>query len=398
VRNVLVYPTGKCNLECKYCFARRSQWAREDSTEEVMLASVDFLLAESGENKQVTLGFFGGEPLLRPDLVDTACEYARLRTAETDTVVSFAATTNLTLLDDTICAMLRKWDVELVASIDGLPHAGNERFWPGTTRSSAPEAFRKLLLAQQAGLRFNIRWTITPNQLAFLADDTITLAALGFRLLTLEFVYEAPWTPAALEQLEAQLRLIAGFYIEELRAGRELEIKPFRDAFKLYTMDRPCPTRCGFGVGGVGIAPNGDIQPCVRFVSRADAAQWNLGNVLTGFDREKRDQVAASWDRERIKVADGRECRDCPVRLRCPGGICPPLHIDVCGDFYTVPSGYCDTQLVCQRVANDVLGILYGERNPFMLRALGQKPTEGACACAESTVSVAALKEERAGG
>lgn len=372
MNNAVFYLTGRCNLECAYCFGRISGWQREDTTEAVIKATVDWLLAQPG-NLPLHIGFFGGEPLLRPDLLELTCSHGTELAKTVGRSLNYAVTTNLTLLTDEVAAMLKRYQVSIIASMDGLPHRDNQRYWPGTRQHSGGEALVGLLAAQRAGLNVDVRWTVSPQTIRYLGDDCLTLVALGFRRLAIEFVYECAWTPEQLVALEVELRAVAAQFIAELRAGREMHFKPFSDGFTQYTQDKPMTTRCGFGGAGVGVAPNGDILPCQRYVCRSDAAQWVLGNVFTGLEPGKREACLASWDREKVKVADGRSCRDCPIRLRCPGGVCPPLHLDTTGDLFTVPTSYCDVQLTVQRVANDVLGVLYAERNPAMLRVLGQK-------------------------
>ena len=373
LNHATVYITGRCNLACSYCFSRFEDWPKEDATPETLRATVDWLISESGDQQQLHLGFFGGEPLLRPDLIELCCEYAAARGKETGKKISCGVTTNLTPLTDEVLQMLKKHNVSLLASIDGLPHKGNQRFWadrPGV--SSATDALSKLLAAQRHGLSCQIRWTVAPDALNHLGEDCVTLATLGFRGLAVEFVYEAEWTSEHLAQLEQELRYIGDYLIAEYRDGRKLHVKPLHDAFGLYKLEQRQKLRCGLGYFGVGVATDGTIQPCHRFVCRADAKDWAMGSVQEGLNIEKRDALVAKWDIDKVTVDDGRLCKDCPVKLRCPGGICPPSHLDVTGKFDCVQHTYCDIQLVGQQVANDVLGVLYGERNPLIMQDLGQ--------------------------
>lgn len=380
MNHITFFITGNCNLSCAYCFENTHHWPRCDTNPDVIKKSIDFLIAESGENeKQLQIGFFGGEPLLRPDLVDMACEYSKAEGEKHGKVFNYSITTNMTLIDEKVIEILKKHNITLLASVDGMPHRDNVRYWKGTQKSSATTALSNLLLAQKHNINIGIRWTVAPEILEHLAEDVITLATLGFRNLAVEFVYETrKWTEEDYKKLEAELRIIAEFYISELRAGRNLYVKPICDGFGTYTAENRPQYRCGLGYNGVGVASDGDIQPCHRFVARQDHKDWSLGNVLTEFDREKRDAMVSGWSYDKIKVDDGRSCKDCPIKIRCPGGSCFPVHLDACNDFYTTPHCYCDLQLLCQRVSNDVLGILYGEKNPIIMGMLGQN---AACNC-----------------
>jgi uncharacterized protein len=59
--------TDQCNLRCSYCFEKDKN--PHNMSDETALAAVDFLMEESGPMKRVTILFFGGEPLLRFDLI-----------------------------------------------------------------------------------------------------------------------------------------------------------------------------------------------------------------------------------------------------------------------------------------------------------------------------------------
>jgi len=372
LNHITIYPTGRCNLSCAYCFENTHQWCRADSTIETMRTSVDFLIRESGNQENLNIGFFGGEPLLRPDLVDETCTYAKEQGVKFGKRFGFSVTTNMTLIDDNVLQVLKKHNIMLLASLDGMPRKDNVRFWQNTQETSAWHAFSNLLFAQKNGVGIQLRWTISPHNLKYVAEDCKTMMAIGIRNFALEFVYECEWTKDDLDLLEFELRELAKLYISELRNGRELHVKPINDGFSVYTAEQRQTLRCGLGYFGVGISAEGTIQPCHRFVSREDAKDWALGSVHTEFDKAKRDKMVADWKLDKVKITDGRKCEDCPIKLRCPGGICFLVNLDITKDFYTVPHVYCDIQLACQKVSNDVLGVLYGEKNSTMLKILGQ--------------------------
>jgi uncharacterized protein len=68
-----------CNLRCKYCFADEGEYhgRRALMTEEVGKKALDFLVANSGNRRNLEVDFFGGEPLMNWEVVKKIVEYGR---------------------------------------------------------------------------------------------------------------------------------------------------------------------------------------------------------------------------------------------------------------------------------------------------------------------------------
>lgn len=364
-----IFITGNCNLSCAYCFEKDCDFSKAKITKEVIQA-IGKLAIEQENEKSINFGFFGGEPLLYPDMIEYTCEYMNALLSEKGKQATYSVTTNATLITDDVINLLKKYNIKVLASIDGLPRDNNVRYWKGTSETSSYVAYENLLKLKQAGIPLTIRWTVSPDTVQYLYNDCVAFIEAGFLELAIEFTYETEWSIETLKLLEQQLILLSKVYIQKLRDGINLHIKPFDDGIGLYRTEQRMQTRCGYGLHGVGIGADGDIQPCHRFVSRSDHADWSFGNVLTNFDYDKRQKMIDNWDINKVKVADGRECKDCPVKLRCPGGACFPVNLDSTGDYFTSPVSYCDIQLTTQRVANDIVGILYGEQNEILIKKM----------------------------
>lgn len=354
------FVTSRCNLACSYCFTRfNKEFVREDSTPEVGKATVDLLLMASTA-PAVSLSFFGGEPLLRFDIMREVVDYAQARASIARKRFSFSLTTNGVLLDRTVIQWLKEKPVSLLISCDGMPHAFNKRVFP----DGAPSADLVLARAQDAldaGLRVQIRWSLHPEHLPYFAADVKELVRRGFDAIAVDPVYEAAWTEADLTLYEEQLHEVGRFYVSCLRRGRRIVVKPIDDGFAMFTLDEKQKTRCGTATTGVGVGPDGRIYPCHRYVTRMGPV---IGSVFEGWDEAALSRAQA-WDASKVRPQGGGSCADCPVNLRCPGGGCLCVNLDMCGDVYSVPGIYCKLQRINQRVANDVAFILHAEKNPI---------------------------------
>ena len=115
--------TQGCNLRCKYCIysedinVHQRSHSNKRMNWEIAKRSVEFLLEHSVDSHKVNIGFYGGEPLLEFPLIKRTVKYAK--ELFDGKKISFALTTNGTLLTDEILAFFEEEDIHLVISLDG---------------------------------------------------------------------------------------------------------------------------------------------------------------------------------------------------------------------------------------------------------------------------------------
>ena len=126
--------TQQCNLRCSYCVYTNpgTDLQRGHSNKRMDYATavkgIDFLLKHSIDSRQISIGFYGGEPLLEFDLLKKCIEYAEERAEGKE--LSFSITSNGTLMNKEIIEYLIKHGVNLTISLDGPKeiHDSNRRF------------------------------------------------------------------------------------------------------------------------------------------------------------------------------------------------------------------------------------------------------------------------------
>ena len=93
-----------CNLACRYCFAGQGEYHGDRAlmSYEVGKQALDFLIANSGNRRNLEVDFFGGEPLMNFEVVKQLVAYGRQREKETGKNFRFTLTTNGILLDDEV--------------------------------------------------------------------------------------------------------------------------------------------------------------------------------------------------------------------------------------------------------------------------------------------------------
>jgi uncharacterized protein len=118
--NVTLHLTTGCNLRCTYCFEGDHSY-RTDMSAEVARAAVDFALRDAGGRPGIV--FFGGEPLLKRDLILELVDYAKRASGKSEAIPHLKITTNGLLLDDELLSRCSEEDVAISLSIDGVREA-----------------------------------------------------------------------------------------------------------------------------------------------------------------------------------------------------------------------------------------------------------------------------------
>ena len=119
---LILQVTQKCNFRCRYCtFANDSKATRTHSNKtmsfETAKESIDFFASHSCDTPEITIAFYGGEPLLNFNLIKKCVDYAE-ETIYNKSIV-FSMTTNLFLATEEMVEFLVKHQFRLLISLDG---------------------------------------------------------------------------------------------------------------------------------------------------------------------------------------------------------------------------------------------------------------------------------------
>ena len=121
IKALCLHVAHTCNLNCTYCFASQGKYQGDKAlmSFEVGKQALDFLIASSGDRKNLEVDFFGGEPLMNWDVVKQLVAYARSIEKQHGKNFRFTLTTNGMLLDDEVTEFCNKEMQNVVLSLDG---------------------------------------------------------------------------------------------------------------------------------------------------------------------------------------------------------------------------------------------------------------------------------------
>jgi uncharacterized protein len=338
---------------------------------EVARAAIDFALRDGGESPGIV--FFGGEPLMKRDLIELAIAHARrvCAAAGPQVIPHFKITTNGLLLDDAMIDLCAREEVAVSLSIDGTPEAHDRHrlnLAGQPTWARVAERARALLERKPYSPAIMVA---TPHTVAHAAAGVERLFQIGFRYLIFQLDYSADWPPEALAELERQYRAMAELYLAMTRREEKFYLSPFD--VKIATHIRGEEARgllCKLGVRQVSVAPDGTLYPCVQFVPRRTAAgvQQKLGEQRDG--RDKRFAVGDVWSgvdpdaRAVCFEATERppaECSGCAIEPRC-NRRCGCLNLQTTGDLGAPSPLLCAHERLLVPIADRLGQILWEER------------------------------------
>jgi Fe-coproporphyrin III synthase len=140
--------TRRCNLRCVHCYAQADDQVHHD---ELTTAEGKTLLEDLAAFGAPVILFSGGEPLVRPDLVELADYAVRLG-------MRAVISTNGTLITPAIAGALREIGLSYVGiSLDGTREV-NDRF--RGVRGAFDRAMAGIATCQRAGIKVGLRFTI----------------------------------------------------------------------------------------------------------------------------------------------------------------------------------------------------------------------------------------------
>lgn len=129
LKQILLQLTIECNHQCRYCRTSGKyasiEAQKSHMSKETCKKAVDFFCEKTHNSKRPFITFYGGEPLLRFDLLRETVAYVKKNHDRNK--FSFNLTTNGTLLNKKIIDFFVKNDFYILVSLDG-PENINDRY------------------------------------------------------------------------------------------------------------------------------------------------------------------------------------------------------------------------------------------------------------------------------
>ncbi|HEC77098.1 MAG TPA: radical SAM protein [Thermoplasmatales archaeon] len=319
--------TYACNLHCKHCYATAGKpWKDELTTEEAKRA-IDIF-----DRAGVTIiAFSGGEPLVRPDIMELA-RYAA------DKGIYVAMATNGTLITKKKAKEMKDAGVQFVQiSLDGIDAETHDEF--RGVKGAFDKTVQGIKNSVAEGFFVEISTTVTrynykqlPNIIQF-GEDLGANWFMAYNFVPTgrgKEIFEMDLSP---DEREEAIKMLWG----ELRKGRKINVLSTAPQFARVALQheegesqKVVPTHfynpklagqlvdlaefiggCGAGRFYMSMRANGDLQPCVFFPLK-------VGNILEDDFEElwKKNEVLSNLRNK--DILEGF-CGKCDYRYYCGG-------------------------------------------------------------------------------
>lgn len=329
--------TSECNLNCLYCWNDQGSYSGEgfsvgeadpkkkkDMPLTIAKKAVDILLSLCGDEKDLVVDFYGGEPLLNINTLKGTVAYCKEMEKKHNVKFSYLLATNGTLLTAELSKELIELGVQIALSIDGPKkiHNHNRPFANGDgsfdtimdNLDAMPEDLKKKLVG---------RTTVTPSypSMTSLYDN---LKELGFERMEIfesedachkvtDKTKDLFFTGSEEKEiLYAEYERLALLFIEEVLEGKLNYAKTFFNRFfklmqRLY-YNEELVGGCPAATGQIAVSADGSIYPCTSFLG---IDNFCLGNVNDSIDKIKyEDFINQVNDRS-------KQCSECELYSVC---------------------------------------------------------------------------------
>ena len=302
-----------CNLKCTYCAAGGDGTFGDPLKRaelELVFEQIRVLMHDIPEGEELTITFFGGEPLTAPHAIRSVARYAKLQATGRDIRLRFTVITNGTLVNEEMAELLAELGCHVTVSLDGPPEV-NDKY--RKTRGGLGSTMRTLAGLEQLKRVRSRLGSITVGSVfgkhhTGVLETYRFLKPFEFDSIKFDFAAEDGDADASREYAE-QLALTAD---EAFRTGGEAELRRiaiFDTYFAALDQQRRIQNHCGAGKNYFQIDGRGRLSACQWFVGDA---KEELGRGAT-IDRAR----LAEYAKPLVELND---CGSCWARFLCGGG------------------------------------------------------------------------------
>ncbi|HID35541.1 MAG TPA: radical SAM protein, partial [Anaerolineae bacterium] len=358
LNRLTILTTTACNLNCTYCYADGGAYGGAINRLSAHHASAAIRNIASYYKGIKHIQFFGGEPLLNPELIEHICNdcKAMVHRGEMPYLPQFGATSNGTLWNDGIRDILKRHRIGLNISIDGPQDVHDRSRIDARGRGTFQKVFRTLTELKAHAIPFNVEVTynIYSMQAGYSIWDIVQFFAdndiYNPHIVPASYAPDDSqrWTPSMRSQLVRDYREATRKAMRSLLTDRPMLFSFVSGTLSALLMKIPQPLVCAAGVHDLAIDTAGNIYPCFMFVGQEDFVFQSALKSLDNHDfRRRGHDFFLHNDKAQRSV-----CQTCWARSLCTG----------CLGAQQIENGHLDGKVlncaITQTVAETILSEL----------------------------------------
>jgi uncharacterized protein len=325
-----IHVTNACNLDCPYCYVRKSSATLALDTAQM---AIDALLTTAQKRGMQTLKlkYAGGEAALHYNKIQAIHHYALSTAHSLGIAVEAVVLSNGTYIPEAFADWLADNQVKIMISLDGVGVAHDiQRPWKSSQRSAFAALEDNLLNRLfPRGIKPDISITVTGRN----ADTCYTAAewAIKHNLpFSVNFYREINYTSRYPDLQLEERQIIHGMLLIYQVVESYLPKQPFINGLLDRVHFEAHSHACGVNQSYVVITHQGQVTQC--HMNMEDALPLNGDQDLIA--------LAATGPLHTPAVDEKIGCRDCSWRYLCAGG-CPVVTLRATGRT-DVQSPHCN--------------------------------------------------------
>jgi len=339
--------TEDCNFRCEYCMYsgsyenRRSHNKSNDLQWDIAKRAVDFFITNSNMSEFKSIGFYGGEALLRFKFIKKIVEYAR----SIDPDLTYSITTNGSLLDEKILEFFQENNFRINLSFDGPQRLHDKFRKTANHKPTYDRVMENLDLIKNKfpdlySSRLRISSVLVPTQdekdfeelnrffsdepiFDFISKDYERLSFGAINPAKNSFMDKYNYSDFYKGFLKRMNQLFTDYHVNSLDLDRIIAPRAlnsrfikyihFRENKRLSEYEFYWPNGiCIPGMRSVFVSSDGSFYPCEKIY---DYNRMTIGNVFDGLDYEKIGDYVDQYSKNALQ-----DCKNCWLFRLC--GVC----------------------------------------------------------------------------
>jgi uncharacterized protein len=351
-----------CNFQCEYCFvepteARRQCREKFDDgrlmTFQTAKLTIDSVIkyVKTKDQKGLVVKFFGREPFTNWKLMKKIMEHYG-RGENHGVEIFYAVTTNGSLIDEKVAAVLSDYQVHTTVSVDGTEEANNairKNKKAGATTFDA--ITRGLELLQRYDIKRNLSAVLMEKNFHSFQRDFIDMASeIGSTEVQILLGMQGDFLGTlGVDAVVDKLYDIYSYGLEKNIAVTGYWHNAFGQLYNTIfdkddgSVNRGTIDSCTATGYQISVEPSGDIYPC-------KAMSYYLGRI------NDFASILKSPDYEKVIMryyGNVRECKGCSIEGFCQGVCLGNIEERFNGDIYRVDDRYCQ---IYRGITRKILG------------------------------------------
>lgn len=338
VSQLVLQVTQDCNLRCDYCFYVSEKYlgrkfSQKNMDFDLAKRALDYFIEHSASNDEIIVAFYGGEPLLRLDLIKKCIAYMEEKVQDRE--VKYAMTTNGTLLSLEIAKYLYEKNINLMISLDGTRDNHNKHRVFANGKGSFDIVMKNIGIIKRELPEFfryiHFNSVISPDSSYkcvreyFEYDDILKDSLFSTSLLQDNYMDDKPiyddklFIDLSYGELKALLYFVGRLELNDISLafrGSVHSIEKMKSSMQEHNMLPEISHHGGPCIAGskrLFVDISGRFFPCER-VSE-DSTIMNIGNIDNGVSKEKVDyliNVGKISEEKCLKCWAFNYCKMCP--------------------------------------------------------------------------------------